>query len=121
MLKVAVFTSLGVALLGVAFGWYRLRGAVRDTSLPTWRKATLGLGLLAVTSQVFLLIPIYVDTSHYTAILDRLDPRWWLHGVVFLFLLAVPCILTGKDWSKWWLSVSSLCLLVFCFLVLLDY
>jgi hypothetical protein len=41
MLKVMVFAGLAAALLGVFYGWYRLRGVVRDTSLPTWRKGNL--------------------------------------------------------------------------------
>jgi hypothetical protein len=115
-----VFTGLAAALCGVIYGWYRLRGVARDISLPTWRKATSSLGLFAVTAQALMLISIYVDASRFTNVLNRLLPRGWSSGVVLLFLLAVPCILTVKGLSRWWLSASSLCLFVFCILFLSE-
>ena len=59
MLKVMVFAGLAAALLGVIYGWYRLLGVVRDTSLPTWRKATSSLGLVAATAQALIDTDLY--------------------------------------------------------------
>jgi hypothetical protein len=120
MLKVVVFAGLAVALLSVIYGWYRLRGVVRDTSFPTWRKATSSLGLFAATAQALMLIPFYTEASGFINILNRFLPRGYLSGVSLLFLLALPCILTGKGSSKWWLSASSVCFFAFCILALSE-
>ena len=120
MLKTIVFTGLAAALLGVVCGWYRLRDAVRDTSLPTWRKATSSLGLFAVTTQALMLVPIYVEADRFTNMLNRLLPRGYLSAVFLLFLVAVPCILTGKGSSRWWLSASSVCLFAFWILAMWE-
>jgi hypothetical protein len=120
VLKTIVFTGLAAALLSVAYGWYRLRGLVRDTSLPAWRKATSSLGLFAVTAQALMLIPIYVEANRFTNLLNRLLPRGYLSAVILLFLVAVPFILTGKGSSRWWLSTSSVCLFAFWILAMWE-
>jgi len=120
MLKSIVFAGLTAALLGVICGWYRLRGVVRDSSVPTWRKATSSLGLFAVTAQALMLIPIYMEASGFTNLLNRFLPRGYLSGILLLFLFALPCILTGKGSSRWWLSASSAYLFGFCILALWE-
>jgi len=120
VLRALVFTGLAAALLVVICGWYRLRRTVSDSSLPAWRKATSSLGLFAVTAQAFMLIPIYVEASRFVDVLNQLLPRGYLSGVTLLFLLAVPCVLTGKGSTRWWLSASSLCLFGFCILALTE-
>jgi hypothetical protein len=115
--RAVLFSGLAAAMLGVVYGWYRWRSVSRDATLTRRRRIISSVGLVAVTAQACLLMTIYGRLSN---IYPTLFDDWWAAGQMLLFLIAIPCILTGKGLSRWWLSASSVFLIVFCYLILID-
>jgi len=110
----AALAVIVVALVGIAYGWSRSYDEVRNTELQSWRRTTALVGILAVTLQAALFIAVWTPLGRHDALV-----KWLTRGEALLFLIALPCVLTRRDRSRWWLLFSSTALAVFYFLAIL--
>jgi cytochrome bd-type quinol oxidase subunit 2 len=101
------------ALVGVAYGWSKSHDEARNAELRNWRRATTFVGMLAVTLQAVLFIALWTSLGRHAAAVT-----WLARGEGLLFLIALPCVLTRRDRSRWWLLFSSVVLAVFYFLTM---
>jgi hypothetical protein len=95
------------AFVGVLYGWVVGRGQVRKLELPAWRQRSAAVGLIAVTAQAALFVTLWTPLFRDDALLAR-----GVRGERLLFLIAIPCVLTAKGLSRWWLFLSSIVLMV---------
>jgi cytochrome bd-type quinol oxidase subunit 2 len=110
----AMLAVIVAALVGIAYGWSKSYDEVRNAELRTWRRTTALVGILAVTLQAVLFIAIWTPLGRHDALVT-----WLTRGEALLFLIALPCVLTRRDRSRWWLLFSSTALAVFYFLTIL--
>lgn len=103
-----------LALVGIAYSWSKSYDEARKPGLRTWRRTTAYVGTLAVTLQAALFIAIWTPLGHHNTLV-----AWLTRGEALFFLIALPCALTRKDRSRWWLLFSSTILVVFYFLTIL--
>ena len=102
------------ALVGIVYAWSKSYDEVRNAELRTWRRTTALVGMLAVTLQGVLFIAIWTPLGHHNTLV-----AWLTRGEALFFLIALPCALTRRDRSRWWLLFSSTVLVVFYFLTIL--
>jgi predicted membrane-bound mannosyltransferase len=95
------------AFVGVLYGWIVGRGQVRKLELPAWRRRSAAAGLIAVTAQAALFVAFWTPLFRNDALLTR-----WVRGELFLFIIAIPCVLAAKGPSRWWLLLSSIVLMI---------
>lgn len=95
------------AFIGVLHGWIVGRGEVRKLELPAWRRRSAAVGLIAVTAQAALFVAFWTPLFRDDALLTR-----WVRGELLLFFIAIPCVLTAKGPSRWWLFLSSIVLMI---------
>ena len=105
-----VFNAVVQVLIVAAFvcilhAWSVGRSHLQKLDLPTWRRKTAVVGLVAVTIQAALLLAILT----YGLVQIELSIR--------LALFAIPCAFTARGPFRWWLFLSSIGLLfVFWFI-----
>ena len=102
------------ALVGIVYAWSKSYDDVRNAELRPWRRTSAMVGILAVTLQAVLFIAIWTPLGRH-----NMWVSWLTRGEALLFLIALPCALTRKDRSRWWLLFSSTVLAVFYFLTIL--
>jgi|SRR5580658_7674036 hypothetical protein len=110
----AMLAVLVVALVGIVYGWSKSYDEVRNADLRPWRRTLAMVGILAVTLQAALFIAIWTPLGRHNTLV-----AWLTRGEALFFLVALPCALTRKDRSRWWLLFSSTVLAVFYFLTIL--
>lgn len=102
------------ALVGIFYAWSKSYDEVRNVELQSWRRATALVGILAVTLQAVLFIAIWTPLGHHNTLV-----AWLTRSEALFFLIALPCALTRRDRSRWWLLFSSTVLAVSYFLTIL--
>jgi cytochrome bd-type quinol oxidase subunit 2 len=110
----AMLAVIVAALVGIAYGWSKSYDEVRNAELQSWRRTAALVGILAVSLQAVLFIAIWTPLGRHNALVT-----WLTRGEALLFLVALPCVLTRRDRSRWWLLFSSTVLVVFYFLTIL--
>jgi len=95
------------AFVGILYVWIVGRGVVRKLELPTWRRRGATIGLIAVTTQAVMFISFWTP-------LFRSDTQlmWGARIELLVAVLAIPCVLTAKGASRWWLLLSSVVLMI---------
>lgn len=110
----AILAMIVAALVGIVYIWSKSYDEVRNAQLRPWRRTSAMVGILAVTLQAVLFIAIWTPLARHNMLVT-----WLTRGEALLFLIALPCVLTRKDRSRWWLLFSSTVLVVFYFLTIL--
>jgi cytochrome bd-type quinol oxidase subunit 2 len=110
----AMLAVIVAALVGIFYAWGKSYDEVRNVELQSWRRATALVGILAVTLQAVLFIAIWTPLGRHNALVT-----WLTWSEALFFLIAIPCALTRRDRSRWWLLFSSTVLVVFYFLTIL--
>lgn len=107
MVSIALFILMFAALVGVLYGWTAGRGQIRELEMPAWRRTCAKAGLIAVTIQAVLFLAFWTPLFRDDAILTK-----WVRGSLLLPILAIPCVMTAKGRSRWWLLLSSIALVI---------
>lgn len=107
MTSVILFVLIVAALVGVLYGWIVGRAQIRKLEMAAWRRACAETGLIVVTAQAVLFIAFWTPLFRDDAILTR-----WVRGSLLLPVLAIPCVLTARGRSCWWLLLSSIVLVI---------
>ena len=105
-----------VGLSGLYWGWVDWRTEVHGPDVPLWRRTTATVGLLTVTMQGFLFLALLTILSRHAVWFRPYLPQTQrlLHhlgfaplALVFLVLVAAPCLVFGKSQSRRLLLASS--------------
>ena len=98
-----LIAMLGAAFVGLFYAWSEWTKELRAAQSPSWRRATLNVGLLAVTCQAILFVALWTPLNRFHVLLP-----WCLRLEFLLILLAMPCIFTWKSPARWWLLTASI-------------
>jgi|SRR5882672_12227509 len=115
MVDLVFFVLLFAAFMSIPYAWVLWPAELRKAELPMWRRRCVIAGLLAVTIQGAILIAFFTPLLQGDARVMR-----WTIREFFVFLIAVPCLLTGKGRLRWVLPSASLLLMIGSFGVSLS-
>lgn len=98
-----------LAIAALVNAWVGTLAERRQTRYAGWRRTRAWVGILAVTSQLGLLIStVYVTTGIQTREQQLGTTTWMVRASMALFIVMLPCAITRSGWTRWGLPLASL-------------